>query len=184
MKTIKDRKDRVRAIIDAYPIGVEFKPEDVAEIERITQTTIRHIKRQINPSFPSDKRHLHITADGKQWVSFSWVKAITGSNDDVARSMRFVVKQDMDAYRYEAQEPCAMCGSNEFLSVDHRDVPFVTIKNDFIELHGEPQLRDWSVGAPKIFMDMNLEAKWIAYHASRATYQILCRSCNSRKGVK
>lgn len=184
MKTKKDRKDRVRSIIDTYQIGVEFSPDDVAEVERITQTPIRQIKRQINPSYPSDKRHIHISNDGQTWVSFSWVKAITGSNDDVSRSMRFVVKQDMDAYRYEANESCVICESTEFLAVDHKDVPFVKIKNEFIELHGEPELRDWSAGAPKIFMDMDLEAKWITYHASRATYQILCRSCNSRKGIK
>lgn len=184
MKTKKDRKDAVRAVIDTYEIGVEFSAADVALISQITRAPVKRIKRKINPTFPSDYRHIHAVFEGDEWTPFSWVKAISGAGDEVARSMRFVVKQDMDGYRYEAKEHCVVCGATSHLGVDHKDTPFLTIKNEFIAIHGEPELRDWSVGAPKIFKDMELEAKWITYHASRATYQILCRSCNSKKGTK
>lgn len=184
MKTVKDKKDRIRAIIDSYQIGEDFEPEDIKVISDITKTEIKRIKRRINPTFPSDKRHIHISTDNENWSPFSWVKAVVGSRDDVGRSMRFVVKQDMDDFRYSAEQKCMSCGSDEDLTVDHKDISFNQIKKEFLAENGEPELREWSVGAPKIFKDLDLEAKWITYHARRATYQILCRSCNSKKGIK
>ena len=35
-----------------------------------------------------------------------------------------------------------------------------------------------------LLADPDQEARWIAFHASRAIYQVLCRSCNSAKGRK
>jgi hypothetical protein len=184
MTTIKDLKDAVRAVIDTYEIGVEFSATDVALIRQITKAPVKRIKRKINPTFPSDTRHIHAVFTGDEWIPFSWVKAISGTGDEVARTMRFVIKQDMDDYRDRAKDHCALCDATTTLAVDHKDTPFSAIKSEFIAMHGVPELRDWSVGAPKIFKDFELEARWIKYHASRATYQILCKSCNSKKGTK
>lgn len=53
----------------------------------------------------------------------------------------------------------------------------------FIELNPGFALRKVK-GCGDLIADIDLEAHWIAFHAARATYQLLCRSCNSRKGAR
>lgn len=141
------------------------------------------VKRVFNPSFPGDKRHLNVF-DGERWESFGWNKAING-RDELGAAMREAVRDCVEGYRDEIPlKECAACQSTKDLTVDHKDTSFKKIKEAFINQNPLIELADGPAGAPKIFKDIDQEASWIAFHASQANYQLLCRSCNAKKGVK
>ena len=131
MITKKFKKDRIRAIIDSNRFGVEFSQEDVSEIGIITNTKFKRIRREINPSFPSDKRHIHVSDDGITWKPFSWVKSVDGKSDDVNAAMRYAIKDDLDEFRRISPKRCVTCGTEKFLQTDHVDPPFKKIKEEF-----------------------------------------------------
>jgi len=64
--------------------------------------------------------------------------------------------------------------------------PFDEIANDFIAEFGLPKV----IGSPdpsivvNIFEDGEAEYQWAQFHAERAVYQLLCRSCNASKGKR
>lgn len=99
--------------------------------------------------------------------------------------MRDAIQADLDD-AFDAIEPkeCAICLATEDLTCDHTDLAFVDIANEWIATRGTVVIKDGPHGVGSVIADIDLEADWIAFHASRATYQIACRSCNSQKGAR
>lgn len=186
--TKKWRMEMARLIIDRNFIDQPFPASDVFDFAEICQQPITGAIRKINPQYPSDPRHLHTEIDG-QWAARSWREFIMPSSPKVRakKAMRHVVVEDMrDFLSSVTPAECAMCGTDNDLTVDHVAPPFDDIANAFIEERGIPSIVDSS--NPNIvvnmFESMDEEAYWIAFHAARASYQVLCRSCNSSKGKR
>ena len=187
--TKKFRMEKAREIIDRNEIGVLFPDDDVEEFGDVCQMPIEAAVRAINPQFPrTDPRHLRTMIDGV-WEARSWRKWIdkVTPEQEAKRAMRFAVRNDLKDFRdCISPDYCQRCGACEDLTVDHEWPPFDHIANEFLEAYGLPVI----VGSPdpavvvNIMEDPDLEAQWIAFHASRATYQILCRSCNASKGKR
>jgi hypothetical protein len=181
--TKKARKERCQAIIDANPVGANFAPHDMQEMVRLLNAEdqgILAIRKMVNPNFP-DPRHLHVL----RWEVFSWNEALTPPKPGVSemKAMRKLIAEDIEEFRQCAGEVCEYCGSDENLQVDHLDPSFLEIATAFIDENGMPELiRPHPLQPGKRFADRSLEAKWIAFHASHAVYQVLCRSCNASKG--
>lgn len=180
--TKKQRKAFARALIDLYPYGKSFSKKDAAVFWWLTGLEAANVVKMPNPEFPNDPRH--VTLDGK---ATSWVRAIEGWSEEqsLKRTMRLIISKDLREY-LSCQEPCecANCGATEDLTTDHADLPFDTIAENFIREFGPVETDDKENGVGNKFVDLDLEAKWIAYHAANATYQILCRSCNASKGKR
>lgn len=185
--TKKARIEKARQIIDRNYLEIPFCDYDVQCFAVVCDKEIQGAVRKINPQFPtSDPRHLHTLIDGV-WDARSWRKWINPLSpvQEVKRVMRFCVSEDMREFMECCEiHECDSCGSTKDLTVDHVAPPFDDIANLFIEQNGLPEIigpRDLSRIINE-FLDMNIQAAWVAFHASQATYQILCRSCNSSKG--
>lgn len=187
-----------REIIDGYPLDVPFSADHCAQLADLTDTEIRFVVRRENPAFPSDKRHLHVIAydwfEPQQWSWRSALQIAHSRDPEEARAnrerqkamfaLRFAVRADMADFR-SAQIPaeCAVCGALDDLTTDHVKPPFIAIAREFLGLHPTIDLRKVQ-GCGDLIASADLEAEWISFHASRATYQLLCRSCNASKGAR
>lgn len=186
--TKKWRMEMARLIIDRNYIDKPFPPVDVCEFAEVCEQPITGAVRKINPQYPSDPRHLHTEING-EWAARSWREFITPSSPKNAakKVMRHVVGQDMrDFLSCVTPMECASCGTENDLTVDHVAPPFDDIANEFIAERGIPSIVDSSNPGIVVntFESMDEEAYWIAFHAARACYQVLCRSCNSSKGKR
>lgn len=188
-QTKKDRLESAREIIDRNAIDVPFPYDDVECFSVVCDRDIDGAVRRVNPQFPnSDPRHLH-TLIGGIWEARSWRKWINPltPEQEAKLIMRHVVYSDMRGFRL-SQEPqeCAACGAVDDLTTDHFAPPFDEIASGFILENGLPEIVGPSEKTKVVseFANFAVKAKWIAYHAALATYQILCRSCNSSKGKK
>ena len=175
-RTKKWRIEKAREIIDRNHIDVPFPVEDLIDFSDVVELCVDGAIRKVNPQFPSDPRHLHTLIDGK-WEA---------PESEVKRVMRFLIRDDLaDFMSCIEPKECAYCGAVYDLTVDHVDPPFNHIAKSFMKIHGLPEVVDNpDTGmVTKCFADFNIEAQWIAYHAENACYQVLCRSCNARKGT-
>ena len=81
--------------------------------------------------------------------------------------------------------PCEGCEKVCKLSVDHKDKPFSQILDEFLVLN-KLQLMDvkvrWHQRAEYLLGNRTLSKEWHAFHDAEATFQGLCRQCNSAKG--
>lgn len=91
----------------------------------------------------------------------------------------------LKAKRKYSVGPCESCGKNCKLSVDHKDKPFSQILDEFLELNGlklmDVKVR-WHQRAEYLLHNQRLSKQWHEFHDSEATFQGLCRQCNSAKG--
>jgi 5-methylcytosine-specific restriction endonuclease McrA len=197
-QTLLSKLERAREIIDCYAIGQPFAETHVDEIAELSGTLLRGLWRKSNPLYPNDKRHVHALAydwlEPEQW---SWRTAIqiahardpqearqARERQKVVLALRHAIKSDMEDFRH-SQHPyeCAVCGASNDLTTDHKKPPFSLIAGEFLKDRGPIALRDVP-GHSGIIADEDLEAQWITFHAARAVYQLLCRSCNSSKGAR
>lgn len=183
--TIKARKELAKAIIDRNQTGVDFELDDLIEFNTVIQGDFLAIRRMDNPTFPGDKRYIQVF-DGSDWYGFSWNKAISpASVDDLSMAMRDAIRVDVDQFRINADpQKCNHCGSELNLATDHIHPPFKKIKELFIQINGEVELEDGAPGSSKVIKHQTIKDAWVEFHRSLAIYQLLCRSCNSKKGAK
>ena len=192
--------ERARALIDRNFYDQPFNAEDLTEFCEITNTVLLWACRKRNPAFPKDPRHLHVMLPGWEApMEWSWRKAIiidigrspeeaatTRRKQSEDRALRFAIRDDLREY-LEARWPtaCAVCGCGreEELTVHHARIPFQAIAEEFLAKVGPLRLES-RAGCGDLIADIEVEANWIAYHASRATYEVLCRRCNSSIGIR
>lgn len=198
--TLASKIDVIRKIIDSYPNGQCFSAEHLSVIAELTNTVLRQVTKWPNPTFPSDKRYLHVIAyDWPTPSGWSWRDAVriahsrdpaeaiaTYERQRVTRALRMAIQSDLNDFRSAARPAvCAnpICDSGDDLSTDHLRPPFSAIAREFLESNPSIELRPLP-GSSDIIANEDVEAQWIAFHASRATYQLLCRRCNSAKGAR
>lgn len=183
--TKKWRVEKAREIIDRNEIDVPFPPGDVEEFAEVVQVAIEGAVRRFNPTYPSDPRHLWVTVGGVD-RPLSWNKAIKGRSEqqETMQALRLAVSPCLQEFRDAVEgEPCAHCGATDLLQVDHVWPPFYDIAQAFISSQdGVVKLENLDNGQGWVMADPDTEASWVAFHAARAEYQILCRSCNASKG--
>lgn len=175
-------------MIDKYGLGQVFKEKDTTVINNMTGWNFRAYKRIKNPTWPTDTRCLAHTEDGNTWEVWSWNKAIDnyGSFPNMLEAMRLSIQPQMREFAQTAPNKCMLCASEDTLSVDHKDKPFITMVRDFLKDH--PGMTDAvqndASGAGWFIADETIKETWVLYHKVNATYQILCKSCNSKKGAR
>ena len=182
--TKKDREVLAQQLIDANAVDVEFTPAHTQKMNLLLGTHFDGFVRRVNPSFLNDLRHLHRKTEGG-WVAFSWKKAIypVSLEQRLKKVMRDTVWPEMEAFLSSQDDPaCAHCGALEDLTVDHTPA-FDAVAKAFMEQHGMPPVVKTACGVGRMFENPDDEAAWIAFHAARVVYSVLCRQCNSSKGA-
>lgn len=177
----------MRALLDRQPFKAPFNIDDLALFNALCESQFTGAKRMRNPTWTTDTRHVHVIDDATgEWREFSWVKAIQGQpKRPLHVVLRKCIADELKAWRSSCdQQNCEVCGSPDFLTTDHLHPPFFEIAEEFIAAEKDIPLEDGPVGAGKIMADVDQEARWIAFHASRAVYRLLCRSCNASKGKR
>jgi len=186
--TKKFRKETVRSILDSYPLDQDLSADDLKLLNDMIQYPgVIRAWKQVNAKYPKETRHMWVEMDTGEITSLSWVKAIDQppADQQAKKTLRSIISTDLkDFLDCQEDQFCSDCFSPDDLTVDHVDVPFDDIANEFLALHPDIEFIDSPDGVGNIFKDINLEAEWITHHASNATYQILCRSCNAKKGKR
>lgn len=145
----------------------------------------------------------HFGARRSRWHAVSWRQGVERRRRDPAayearqperalhNALRNTVSRQLSAWRRrQAGRPaCAHCGRlGGELHVDHVAPPFVAIRDAF--------LAQWAGAVPTAFVGGRgsgrcrlpagapMTRAWQRFHARQATYQLLCRDCNLRKGAR
>lgn len=196
-RTLESKRVEAQTIIDRYPQDVAFSPEDRARLSELTGTELRYCVKRANPLFSGDKRHLYVLAyDWQIPEQWSWNNALRfAHSDDPAAAkqkhqfqkyllaLRYAIRSDLQSFlMMERDTPCA-CGSLNDLTADHASPPFISIAEAFLAEHPVLELRQLK-GVSDVLADRAIESEWIAFHRARATFQVLCRRCNSSKGAR
>lgn len=197
-QTLHSKLVRARAIIDRYGLNQPFVEPDLQELADLSDTELRFAVRKDNPMFPSDRRHLHVRAydwlEAQQWSWRTAIQIAHSRDPEEARenrkrqqimfALRYAVAADMADFRHaQSVNECAICGDDFDLTTDHVKPPFIAIAREFLGARPEFSLRRVA-GCGDLIASVDVEADWIAFHASRAVYQLLCRGCNSSKGAR
>ena len=186
-ETKKSRLARCRALIDRQMFDQMFSEADLDEFYEITGAPVLAAVRTTNPTWPNDPRHVRVQILDGVWEELSWVDCINGCNSrsELKKVLRGEIGSDLVDF-LSAIEPreCSRCKSTANLTVDHKDEPFDSIAEAFIATHGQIEIAVGPSGSNDIIADRDLAAEWIQFHAGRAVYQVLCRSCNASKGKR
>lgn len=119
-------------------------------------------------------------------VDFSWNECLKPASkvQQIRDAARRVVQHQIDAHRATARPMCQACGALDRLQVDHVH-PLSALVDAWIAGHGEPEImHDDSVTMGNRFALQTAADDWAQYHSAHATLQILCVSCNARKGAR
>jgi hypothetical protein len=78
---------------------------------------------------------------------------------------------------------CETCGTSTSIEIDHNNIPFSKIMDDFMNEHhisvAEVQLSNTSQNT---ILHKALKTSWIHYHDNIVQYRYLCKSCNASQG--
>ena len=190
-ETQKAKKARCQKLIDGVPFGGSFNADQLAEFKEIIGVDVLAARHVRNPTYPTDERHVRVQYPDGSWDGISWNNCISGINPRTAlhKVLRGEIDPDIADYRSAASvTTCpnpygnARCNGSDYLQVDHADRPFDSIAAEFVALFGPIDVAKGPPGGEDIIRDRDLAAQWIEFHATHATYQILCRSCNASKG--
>jgi 5-methylcytosine-specific restriction endonuclease McrA len=187
----------IRELIDRQHYDIPWSDANREELCRLTGSELAAVYRRRNLAFPSDTRHLHAIRPGESEPSqWSWRNALTlfyardPESGELARrrnrdikTLRTAIAEELRTARdLVGATACAVCGRADDLTVDHKEPPFISIAAAFLEERGP--LRTREVQGAGACLEHEQFTEWLEFHASRATYQLLCRSCNSKKGAR
>jgi hypothetical protein len=101
--------------------------------------------------------------------------------------LRNLINHDTRKFRESRDEQiCEECLSYNNIHVDHYLISFMEILNNFLENNNVSFFEIDSLANVHTFKKTieyktkNIEKDWIDYHNEKATYRLLCRSCNSK----
>ena len=177
------RLEKIRSILDCYALETVFAPNDTEELNDLTGWEFTHFKKVLNPRTPAETRCLAVSNDGVTYEVWSWRKAIAPV-DNKTPALRSAIQPQLDAFMKGWVPICISCGDTRDLTVDHRHVPFSLLATTFLLNNPNLEITNDNSGTGWAIKDASMLELWQNFHSERATYQILCRSCNAKKGTK
>jgi hypothetical protein len=129
-----------------------------------------------------------VISEGKE-IDFSVGACLEEVNDDLKGACREAIVDQVlkakDQLVAHFGEQCQSCGTGNGISVDHKSKPFSEIYKEFRLIAGYvPNTFDGDIRPRFKAEDEKFKKLWLEFHEIEADYQLLCRSCNSRKGTK
>ncbi len=171
------RKEIIREMILGYEIGERFSGIDTKRFGEICGYTFEWVER-VAPN-QGNAPAVYVSWPDENYIgSWSWVRSINGydKRQNLLSAMR--VASQAGTFRRVTKVACVQCGGIDQLAVDHKNTPFSKIARQFITQHGEPEIKNvdfgWRLVDPIPFL---------TFHDAIADYQVLCVSCNSKKGA-
>jgi hypothetical protein len=183
----KQRKEAANALFDKYKIGDVLSTEDTKAMNGFVGQDHFGYKLARNERYPGAKGHHVLVPAIDGWYAWSWVRAISGYNpiDNIKKAMRDEVHHVGQSFMFVAAKCCVKCAAVEDLQADHRDIPFSVLARDWLGTQFlYPELARGPSDVGWVFKDPAALADWLKFHNERATYQVLCGSCNASKGAK
>jgi hypothetical protein len=183
------RKELVRELIDPIRVGQWFDPAQVELFNELTGFEFQQYKKVLNPNNPNEKviRNIYV---GEIKEMRSWLKQIDYPEKfdrrkiNAKQAMRNSIVPEIMQQQYSLGNYCEYCGSQSNLTVDHKDVPFNDMAEAFLDAYPDFETHTPTGKMGHFFKDPQIEQEWLTVHNTIATYQLLCRSCNSKKGTK
>jgi hypothetical protein len=110
--------------------------------------------------------------------------------ENLTKAMREAVSDTIKAFRKTQDMRCMICEYKSLypkdFAVDHHKIPFQVLRDDFIKITtisiptvlGRKDLTNETIFNQDEILFRN---EWKKYHDDKATFQMLCNSCNSKK---
>jgi hypothetical protein len=129
------------------------------------------------------------TIDNFGWGYCTGAKKMN-NNTMIIEAMRNAIKPLLYNFKIKNELKCAICGVKtlnfEKYATDHKSLPFSVISVNFINENSEYKTISFysPIEGSHFFKkeDKEFEDKWYDYHLHHSDFQILCNSCNARKG--
>jgi hypothetical protein len=176
------KKKLAREIIDRYRVGEQFTDEDRELFSRLCGYCFTRIIREVpKDEWSSSQRCISVTCPEECHTGrWSWIKSIDGyeHRKNLLEALRAASRQGT-AVEVELTV-CAACGSTEHLGVDHKTTPFSSIVSQYLSECSEPLIENQNGGW--VIAEDAERRRFIEFHDAVADYQVLCRSCNAKKG--
>lgn len=87
-----------------------------------------------------------------------------------------------DFLKHMKEKRCFLCSSVHDICVDHYPIPFIAIVDDFFQ-NSEISWKDIVPTKNNIEHNVKFRQLWIDFHDEKASFRLLCRSCNSSLGA-
>ena len=172
----------VRGLCAAYPTDVYFGFDDLMLLNETLGSDFRSVRKVVHPLYGDNN---HLEGDGEV---FSWKQLISpkGPLHWVTTVMRQAIDLELRSILATHPDPhCCICGFTLDLTVDHKTTSFSEIASRFLAGYKTlPELEKDHTKATWVFKDPTVTARWLKYHNTMFDHQILCRSCNSKKGAR
>ena len=113
-------------------------------------------------------------------------------NNNLNSALRNAVKEQIISFKNNQKLPlkCSQCGDTNNCEVDHVK-PFHYIRSEFLKTANKDEIPlkfkdDVDDTCMAVFesSDNEFVNKWAEFHRDNASYQILCKTCNRKKGCK
>lgn len=174
----KQRKEAARQLILSHKIGERFSSDATIVFGRICGYEFEWVER-VAPKVGTAPAVYASWPDGDYVGSWSWVRSIDGYDENKSLTIAMWHASRLGTFRSVRKDRCAVCGSMDRLTVDHKTTPFSVITELFIDKHGKPPIKNVDFG-----WELVDQVKFLAFHDQLADYQVLCASCNASKGIK
>lgn len=127
----------------------------------------------------------YILPDGMK-DTISWVSCVSGKAKPhcqlLARAMRQAIIPQIHQFKDTQPQVCAICAATANLTVDHFPIKFRTIKEQFLAETEYPIPTEFTKTSAALDCfrrdDFVFQQEWERFHESRASYRILCLTCN------
>jgi hypothetical protein len=189
-------------IITTKPIDTPFRDNDIELLikQHPNEKKIKNIEYliiRIRPPYNQPALFIkNIDNDKEDDVSYkSCLKNLFGkydreenNKDRILRTFRDSISNSKkkNYFLFNYDNGCENCSSFDNINIDHYNLSFQKILDNFLSSNSNIKFLSLKVfeNANNIFEfeDKNITEKWIEYHDSRATFRILCKSCNSSNG--
>lgn len=158
-----------------------FQKHPHAERKRVSEITDIFIQQSWG-----DFRLGYRLRDGTK-DTISWNKCLSGKPDSpdmlLTRAMRTAIMYQMKIYRRSQVGRCVLCSAEKEITADHYPVKFRHIKEEFLQTHTPPTTFTKNYRSQDCFReeDKEFERQWQEFHEQKASYRILCSTCNMRE---
>jgi hypothetical protein len=185
--TKKQRKDRVRELLNEVPYLTPFNEIQVKRLNLLTGWTYSGYKKVMNPNKEFKMEPCIYVVDRKEIQS--WLKAIDGyykENRELLRikqALRMEIADTMKRLKQHATH-CDICNGTKNLSVDHKSISFDHIAMTYINNTPDIKIGCKPNNVGNYLLNDQQRQEWLLFHDTMIEndHQILCRSCNSKKG--